>query len=80
LREPLSGFLHAKFTDAGEVAIKAEANNGAFHLSVRDTGPGKSECDVGKNLLICVKADLFERVHTVNVQQKGERMTEPTSS
>jgi signal transduction histidine kinase len=31
-----------KFTDAGEVAIKAEANNGAFHVSVRDTGPGIS--------------------------------------
>src|SRR5262249_13959144 len=29
-----------KFTDAGEVAIKAEANNGSFQVSVRDTGPG----------------------------------------
>jgi anti-sigma regulatory factor (Ser/Thr protein kinase) len=29
-----------KFTDAGEVAIKAEANNGSFYVSVRDTGPG----------------------------------------
>jgi signal transduction histidine kinase len=28
-----------KFTDAGEVAIKAEANNGSFHVSVRVT-PG----------------------------------------
>ena len=34
-----------KFTDAGEVAIKAEANNGSFHLSVRDTGPGISAAD-----------------------------------
>ncbi|MFZ2078417.1 MAG: GAF domain-containing protein [Xanthobacteraceae bacterium] len=34
-----------KFTDAGEVAIKAEANNGAFHVSVRDTGPGISAAD-----------------------------------
>jgi GAF domain-containing protein/anti-sigma regulatory factor (Ser/Thr protein kinase) len=34
-----------KFTDAGEVAIKAEANNGAFHISVRDTGPGISGAD-----------------------------------
>ena len=25
-----------KFTDAGEVTIKAEANNGAFYVSVRD--------------------------------------------
>ena len=31
-----------KFTDAGEVAIKAEASNGSFHVSVRDTGPGIS--------------------------------------
>jgi GAF domain-containing protein len=34
-----------KFTDAGEVAIKAEANNGAFHVSVHDTGPGISAVD-----------------------------------
>jgi signal transduction histidine kinase len=34
-----------KFTDAGEVAIKAEAHNGAFHVSVRDTGPGISAAD-----------------------------------
>jgi signal transduction histidine kinase len=37
-----------KFTDAGEVAIKAEANNGAFHVSVRDTGPGISSADQAK--------------------------------
>jgi len=34
-----------KFTDAGEVAIKAEAYNGSFHVSVRDTGPGISSAD-----------------------------------
>jgi signal transduction histidine kinase len=34
-----------KFTDAGEVAIKAEASNGSFHVSVRDTGPGISSAD-----------------------------------
>ena len=34
-----------KFTDAGEVAISAEANNGSFHVSVRDTGPGISAAD-----------------------------------
>jgi signal transduction histidine kinase len=34
-----------KFTDTGEVAIKAEANNGLFHVSVRDTGPGISSAD-----------------------------------
>jgi signal transduction histidine kinase len=37
-----------KFTDAGEVAIKAEANNGAFHMSVCDTGPGISAADQAK--------------------------------
>jgi signal transduction histidine kinase len=34
-----------KFTDAGEVAIKAEAHNGSFHVSVHDTGPGISSAD-----------------------------------
>jgi signal transduction histidine kinase len=34
-----------KFTDAGEVVIKADASNGSFNLSVRDTGPGISEGD-----------------------------------
>jgi signal transduction histidine kinase len=37
-----------KFTDAGEVAIKAEANNGKFYVSVRDTGPGISAADHAK--------------------------------
>jgi PAS domain S-box-containing protein len=37
-----------KFTDTGEVAIKAEANNGVFHVSVRDTGPGISVADQAK--------------------------------
>jgi signal transduction histidine kinase len=37
-----------KFTDVGDVAIKAEANNGSFHVSVRDTGPGISAADQAK--------------------------------
>jgi signal transduction histidine kinase len=37
-----------KFTDAGEVAIKAEAANGSFHVSIRDTGPGISAADQAK--------------------------------
>jgi GAF domain-containing protein len=37
-----------KFTDAGEVAIKAETNDGAFYVSVRDTGPGISAADQTK--------------------------------
>jgi GAF domain-containing protein len=34
-----------KFTDTGEIAIKADANNGSFYVSVRDTGPGISTAD-----------------------------------
>ena len=37
-----------KFTDAGEVALKAEAYNGSFHVLVRDTGPGISAADQAK--------------------------------
>jgi GAF domain-containing protein len=37
-----------KFTDAGEVAIKADASNGSFCVSVRDTGPGVSAADQAK--------------------------------
>ena len=37
-----------KFTDAGEVVIKATATDGSFHLSVSDTGPGISAADQSK--------------------------------
>ena len=37
-----------KFTDAGEVVIKATVTDGSFHLSVRDTGPGISAADQAK--------------------------------
>jgi signal transduction histidine kinase len=37
-----------KFTDSGEVAIKATASNGAYTLSVRDTGPGIAPADQSK--------------------------------
>ncbi len=37
-----------KFTDTGEVAVKAEANNGSFYVLVRDTGPGISAADQAK--------------------------------
>ena len=37
-----------KFTDAGEIVIKAVANNGWFQVSVRDTGPGISTADQAK--------------------------------
>jgi signal transduction histidine kinase len=37
-----------KFTDQGEVAIKASAANGSFEVAVRDTGPGISAADQAK--------------------------------
>jgi signal transduction histidine kinase/uncharacterized membrane protein len=37
-----------KFTDSGEVVIKATAPDGSFHLSVCDTGPGISAADQAK--------------------------------
>jgi signal transduction histidine kinase len=37
-----------KFTDAGEVSIKAESNGGVFHVTVRDTRPGISVADQAK--------------------------------
>jgi signal transduction histidine kinase len=37
-----------KFTDSGEVIVKASATDGAFSVSVRDTGPGISVADQAK--------------------------------
>jgi signal transduction histidine kinase len=37
-----------KFTDSGEVVIRADAGNGSFDLSVHDTGPGISAADQAK--------------------------------
>jgi signal transduction histidine kinase len=37
-----------KFTDKGEVAIKASVADGSFTVAVRDTGPGISPSDQGK--------------------------------
>jgi signal transduction histidine kinase len=37
-----------KFTDAGEVAIRASALNGSFEVAVADTGPGISAADQRK--------------------------------
>ena len=37
-----------KFTEHGEVAIKASATNGSFEVAVRDTGPGTAASDQAK--------------------------------
>ncbi len=37
-----------KFTDTGEVAMKASAENGSYTIAVRDTGPGIAEADQAK--------------------------------
>jgi signal transduction histidine kinase len=37
-----------KFTDSGEVVVKASANSELFNVSVRDTGPGISSADLAK--------------------------------
>jgi len=37
-----------KFTDQGDVIIKASASNGTFTVAVKDTGPGISKADQGK--------------------------------
>jgi signal transduction histidine kinase len=37
-----------KFTDQGEVVIRAAAADGSFNLSVRDTGPGIPKADQAK--------------------------------
>jgi signal transduction histidine kinase len=37
-----------KFTDSGQVLIKASTSDGSFHVAVQDTGPGISEVDQAK--------------------------------
>jgi signal transduction histidine kinase len=54
-----------KFTDTGEVAITASAADGAFHVAVRDTGPGIPAGDQAKLFHEFVQAD------TTVAQQKG---------
>jgi signal transduction histidine kinase len=54
-----------KFTDKGEVAIRASATNGAFTVAVCDTGPGISVSD---------KAKIFEEFQQADssiTRQKG---------
>jgi signal transduction histidine kinase len=46
-----------KFTDAGEISVRATAGNGSYAIAVRDTGPGISQAD---------QAKLFEEFHQVD--------------
>jgi signal transduction histidine kinase len=54
-----------KFTDTGEVAIKASTANGAFTVAVHDTGPGIAEADQGKIF------EEFQQADSSATKQKG---------
>jgi signal transduction histidine kinase/HAMP domain-containing protein/uncharacterized protein YdeI (YjbR/CyaY-like superfamily) len=54
-----------KFTDTGEVAIGATAENGNFVLTVRDTGPGVAPEDQDKIF------GEFQQVDNSNTRKKG---------
>jgi GAF domain-containing protein len=54
-----------KFTDAGEVAVKAAAANGAYTISVRDTGPGIAAADQAKIF------DEFQQADSSQTKAKG---------
>jgi GAF domain-containing protein len=54
-----------KFTDEGEVAIGARAENGQFVLTVRDTGPGIAAEDQDKIF------GEFQQVDNSNTRKKG---------
>jgi signal transduction histidine kinase len=54
-----------KFTEAGEVEIRAAAANGQFMLSVRDTGPGIAEADQERIF------GEFQQIDNSNTRNKG---------
>ena len=54
-----------KFTDQGEVTIKASAANGAVTVAVRDTGPGISESDQAKIF------EEFQQADSSTTKEKG---------
>jgi signal transduction histidine kinase len=54
-----------KFTDAGEIEIRAAAVNGQFTLTVRDTGPGIADADQERIF------GEFQQIDNSNTRQKG---------
>jgi signal transduction histidine kinase/putative methionine-R-sulfoxide reductase with GAF domain len=54
-----------KFTDAGEVEIRAACANGQFTLTVRDTGPGIADADQERIF------GEFQQIDNSNTRQKG---------
>jgi signal transduction histidine kinase len=54
-----------KFTEAGEVEIRASAEGGRFLLSVRDTGPGIAEADQQRIF------DEFQQIDNSNTRKQG---------
>ena len=54
-----------KFTDAGEVRIEAKASDGAFLVSVSDTGPGIAAEDQARIF------EEFQQVDTSSTRKKG---------
>jgi len=54
-----------KFTEAGEVEIRATAANGQFELTVRDTGPGIADADQERIF------GEFQQIDNTNTRNKG---------
>ena len=54
-----------KFTDKGEVAIKASSANGSVTVAVQDTGPGISESDQAKIF------EEFQQADSSTTKEKG---------
>jgi signal transduction histidine kinase len=54
-----------KFTDTGEVAMKASAINGSYTIAVKDTGPGIAEADQAKIF------EEFQQSESTHTKAKG---------
>ena len=54
-----------KFTDTGEVAVRASAANGSFTIAVRDTGPGIPKADQSRIF------EEFQQADTSSTKKKG---------